>query len=66
MNIVENRRSRLAELIRNNYDNQAQFIRKTGINQGELSAILSGKKTFGEKKARGLEEAAGLQEDGSI
>ncbi len=35
-------------------------MRFTGINQGELSAILHGKKPFGEKKARRIEEDAGL------
>lgn len=60
MNIEETRRNQLSKLIQEKYKNQAGFIRETGINQGELSAILRGKKSFGEKKARKLEEDAGL------
>ena len=53
MDMSEIRRIRLAKLIEEQFDNkQAEFIKKTGINQGELSAILRGKKSFGEKKAR--------------
>lgn len=61
MDISEIRRNRLSKLIEEKFANrQAEFIKKTNINQGELSAILRGKKSFGEKKARKLEEAAGL------
>lgn len=61
MDMNEIRRTRLSKLIAEQFDNkQSEFIKKTGINQGELSAILRGKKSFGEKKARKLEEHAGL------
>lgn len=40
----------------------ADIAARTGqpANQGELSGLLSGKKSFGEKKARKLEEQAGM------
>ena len=38
---------------------QAQFVAETGINQGELSALLKNK-TFGERKARKIEQQAGM------
>jgi phage repressor protein C with HTH and peptisase S24 domain len=38
---------------------QTKFIDKTGINQGELSGLLR-EKSFGEKKARSIEELAGM------
>lgn len=56
---AEVRRARLAQLIKENYESQADFIRKTGINQGEVSALLKNK-SFGEKKARSIEESCGL------
>lgn len=56
----ENRRRNLSSLIESSYKNQADFIRKTGMNQGELSALLNGKKTFGEEKARKIEVIAEL------
>jgi SOS-response transcriptional repressor LexA len=66
-NLPALRRHRLSAWIKNECEgSQAEFIRKahekTGaeINQGELSAILGGKKSFGEKKARALEEQAGM------
>lgn len=59
--IQDIRRARLAELIRRHFDEkQADFLRVTGGNQGELSGILKGTKSFGEKKARKLEEQAKL------
>jgi SOS-response transcriptional repressor LexA len=55
------RRARLAELIRDSYaGSQAKFIAKTGENQSEVSGLLSGKKSFGEKKARKIEREAEL------
>ncbi|KIA81846.1 hypothetical protein QR66_02340 [Chromobacterium piscinae] len=60
MDIVQNRRARLRSWIGINCgDSQARFIAQTGINQGELSALLR-TKSFGEKKARALEELAGM------
>lgn len=56
----ENRRKNLASLIETSYKNQADFIRKTGINQGHVSGLLNGKKTFGEESARKIEAIAGL------
>lgn len=38
---------------------QSEFVRESGINQGELSALLKNK-TFGERKARKLEQVAGM------
>lgn len=58
MTIIQNRRARLAQLIEQ-YGSQAEFVRKTGENQGEISALLK-TKSFGEKKARKLEEKVGL------
>lgn len=37
---------------------QAAFIEKTGMNQGELSALINGRRVFGERKARSIEELA--------
>ncbi len=53
-NIQAVRRKRLALLIREKYGSQAQFIRETGINQGEISSLLKNK-VFGERKARHIE-----------
>lgn len=62
--LVANRRMRLKQWIDDRHEGrQADFIDKTGINQGELSALLSGKKSFGEKKARNLENDAGMPAD---
>lgn len=53
-----NRRNNLKKWIDEKFDGiQAQFIEATGINQGELSGLLKNK-SFGEKKARNIEEAA--------
>jgi 3,4-dihydroxy 2-butanone 4-phosphate synthase/GTP cyclohydrolase II len=38
---------------------QSRFAAETGINQGELSALLKNK-TFGERKARKIEQSAGM------
>lgn len=59
MDTQDIRRLRLAELIRDKYGSQAAFIAQTGENQGEVSALLK-TKSFGEKKARKLEEKCGL------
>lgn len=59
MEIVDTRRARLAQLIRERYESQADFVAKTGINQGEVSALLKNK-SFGEKKARKIEADCGL------
>jgi len=53
------RRARLAQLIAERYDSQADFVAKTGENQGEVSALLKNK-SFGEKKARKIEAECGL------
>lgn len=58
--ITENRRVNLRKWIDKHHNGvQASFMEKTEINQGELSGLLS-KKSFGEKKARSLEEVAGM------
>lgn len=59
MEIVDIRRARLAQLIRDRYESQADFVSKTGYNQGEVSALLKNK-SFGEKKARKIEADCGL------
>lgn len=59
MEIQEIRRKRLAQLISERYESQADFVSRTGINQGEVSALLKSK-SFGEKKARKIEEDSGL------
>lgn len=56
---ADRRRARLAELLRLYFDGQKAFIDLTGINQGELSALLKDK-SFGGTKARKLEGQAGL------
>lgn len=61
MDIQDIRRRRLQILIDREYGGvQANFIEKTGINQGELSGLLGGKRTFGERKARGIERQTEL------
>lgn len=60
---VANRRAQLQLWIRQHHGNkQSRFVEASGINQGELSGLLSGKKPFGEKRARSLERAAGMPE----
>ncbi|WP_372183185.1 helix-turn-helix transcriptional regulator [Xanthomonas axonopodis] len=59
--IVALRRARLRAWIDDRHAGvQASFVGAVGINQGELSGLLNGKKSFGEKKARSLEQAAGM------
>jgi len=61
MDIQDMRRARLAKLIKDFFGgSQAQFIDKTNENQSEISALLNTKKSFGEKKARKIEEKCGL------
>lgn len=57
--LVATRRARLAQLIATRYASQADFIAKTGENQGEVSALLRSK-SFGERKARGIEYKCNL------
>jgi phage repressor protein C with HTH and peptisase S24 domain len=58
--IQELRRANLWHLIQDRYDGkQAAVVELTGINQGELSQLLRDK-SFGEKKARKLEEQLDL------
>ncbi|MEO5984059.1 MAG: hypothetical protein ABIP80_01060 [Ferruginibacter sp.] len=40
MTIQDIRRARLAKLIGENYESQADFVAKTGENQGEVSGLL--------------------------
>lgn len=59
-NVVAIRRARLSQVITDHFDGkQAKFVEKTGINAGELSALMRNK-PFGEKKARKLEKQLGL------
>lgn len=54
------RRARLAQLIRERYDDkQSVFVARTGQNQSEISGLLKAK-SFGEKKARSIELICGL------
>lgn len=58
---VRNRRVRLTRLINERYESQADFVAKTGENQGEISALQKENgKSFGEKKARKIEEKCSL------
>lgn len=57
--IQDIRRVRLAQLISERYNSQADFVSSTGENQGEVSGLLK-TKSFGEKKARKIEVKAGL------
>lgn len=60
MEIQEVRRRRLKQLITDRYaGSQAKLIEETGENQGEISALLR-TKSFGEKKARKLEQKLNL------
>lgn len=58
MTVTENRRARLAQLIKQ-YGSQADLVRATGERQGEISGLLR-TKSFGERKARKIEEKLGL------
>lgn len=58
---AENRRRRLHELIATRYHGrQVDFVRESGESQSEVSGILNGNKSFGEKKARKIENTLGL------
>jgi len=60
MEIQDVRRYRLKQLIADRYaGSQAKLVEETGENQGEISALLR-TKSFGEKKARKLEQKLGL------
>ncbi|ULJ66196.1 S24 family peptidase [Wielerella bovis] len=60
MNLTEIRRHNLQKWIDENCDGkQAKFIELTEINQGELSSLLKNR-AFGERKARKIEELAGM------
>ncbi len=60
--VVALRRERLRWWIDNRCDgSQAKFIAQSGINQGELSGLLRSK-SFGEKRAYSLEQAARMPE----
>ncbi len=55
---VARRRQRLQQWIDDRFNGkQADFVRATGINQGELSGLLK-EKSFGEKRATSIEQAA--------
>jgi phage repressor protein C with HTH and peptisase S24 domain len=57
---TELRRANLARWIKEHCNGQqTQFVELTGINQGELSQLLRSR-PFGERKARKLEEQAGM------
>jgi len=57
---VARRRQRLQQWIDERFHGkQADFVRATGINQGELSGLLK-EKSFGEKRAHSIEQAAGM------
>lgn len=58
--IPELRREKLRKWIDEHCEgSQAKFVEMTGINQGELSGLLKNK-SFGEKKARNLEQQANM------
>ncbi len=58
--ITANRRVNLKRWIDTHYNGvQAEFLEVIGINQGELSGLLN-KKSFGEKKARSIEDVANM------
>ena len=60
MDVVRNRRKNLQQWIDKKFNGiQADFVKETGINQGELSGLLR-EKSFGEKKARSLEKIANI------
>jgi hypothetical protein len=61
--MVSNRRLRLKLLIKEKFNgSQAEFVTRTGQNQGEVSALLK-TKSFGETKARKIEQECGLPID---
>ena len=56
------RSDRLSEYIKSNYELQKVFIEEYGFSQSEISTLINGKRSFGEKKARSIEAAVGLPE----
>ena len=56
------RSDRLSEYIKSNYDLQKVFIEEYGFSQSEISTLINGKRSFGEKKARSIEATIGLPE----
>jgi c-di-GMP-related signal transduction protein len=71
--VVQIRRDMLNKWIEDNFTGkfkQAQFLEDIAtrypdeaMNQGELSGLLSGKKSFGEKKARKIERLAKMPDE---
>lgn len=59
--IVALRRARLRSWIHDTQDGtQAAFVMATGIDQDELAGLLNGGRPFGERRARSLENTAGM------
>lgn len=57
----KNRRQRLQEWIDERHEGiQASFINAYQLNQSEISSLLRGNRTFGENKARSIEERVGM------
>ena len=62
--IVTARRKRLEAWIATHYRGvQKGFLDKTGMNQGMVSGLISGSKSFGEKVAVNIERKAGMPPD---
>jgi hypothetical protein len=60
MTTQDTRRARLAQLIQEKYGgSQTKFVEETGESQSEVSGLLRSK-SFGERKARKIEQKAGL------
>lgn len=57
--VVELRRKNLRQWIRDHYKNQAEFVSRHELNQGEISALMRDK-AFGEVKARNLEQICNM------
>ncbi|WP_429562071.1 helix-turn-helix domain-containing protein [Paraburkholderia sp. MM6662-R1] len=63
MSTAEHRRERLRHLIDSRYKGrQVDFLKDSGESQSEISGILNGRKSFGEKKARKIERTLDLPE----
>lgn len=59
--IVRARRQRLSDWIAQRHGGQqADFVSATGLNQGLVSAVVGGSKSFGEKLAASIEAKAGM------
>lgn len=56
--LFDARRARLKAWIKAHYGKAADFQRQTKVNQGQLSGVLSGSKSFGEKFALSAEAAS--------